>query len=152
MSIERRVYPDGKPRYLVRIDVGDAATGRRQRRTVGTFRTKKDAERAGAEAVTERDRGTLLTPEKTTVGELLDRWLEIEVPRTVRPENATAYEVVIRRHLKPALGHVLVQKLTVEQVESFYAAMHAQGNSSSLIKKCHLRACLRTDPVIARAA
>ncbi len=57
----------------------------------------------------------------------------------MKPENVAGYEIVIRKHLKPALGGVLVQKLTVEQVETFYAAMQAAGKSSSLIKKCHMR-------------
>ena len=59
--------------------------------------------------------------------------------RTVRPENIPAYEIVIRKHIKPALGNVLVRKLTVEHVERFYGDLQARGYSSSLIKKCHMR-------------
>jgi integrase len=97
------------------------------------------AEKAERDALTERDRGTLLHPDRTTVGELLDRYLEVEVPRTVKPENRQEYDVVIRKHLKPALGAVQVRKLKVEQVDRLYADLQAAGKSSSLIKKCHLR-------------
>jgi integrase len=139
MSITRRIAADGKPRYQVRVEVGDPITGRRKRVTVGTFRTKREAEQAEAQATTEQKQGTLLMPDTTAVGQLLDRWLELEVPRTVQPENATNYAYVIRKHLKPALGNIPVQKLRVEHVERLYAQLQSAGYSTSLIKKCHMR-------------
>jgi integrase len=139
MSITKRTGTDGKSRYLVRIESPDPLTGKRRRVTVGTYGTKREAEKAEAQAITERERGTLLQPDTTTVGELLDRYMETEVPRTVRPENRAAYEIVIRRHLKPALGTIKVRRLTVEHVESLYAELQAAGYSSSLIKKVHMR-------------
>lgn len=139
MSITKRKSADGKTKYLVRIESPDPVTGKRRRVTVGTFPTKKIAEKEEAKAITERERGTLLEPDRTTVGELLDKYLTMEVPRTVRPENRNNYEVTVRRHLKPALGAVLVRKLTVERVESFYGDLQARGYSSSLITKCHTR-------------
>ncbi len=140
MAILKRVSKaTNKTSYQVMIDRRDPATGQRKRITIGTYRTRKEAEKAEREAMTERDRGTLLNPDRTTVGELLDRYLEIDVPRTVRLENIVNYEVTIRRHLKPALGAVRVRSLTVEQVERFYASMLGAGYSPSLIHKCHLR-------------
>lgn len=139
MSITKRADANGKARYLVRVESPDPLTGKRRRVTVGTFPTKREAEKAEAKAITERERGTLLNPDTTTVGELLDRYLEVEVPQTVKPENRTEYDVVIRKHLKPTLGAVKVRKLTVEHVERLYADLQAAGYSSSLIKKCHMR-------------
>lgn len=139
MSITKRTDADGRNRYLVRVESTDPVTGKRRRITVGTYRTKREAELEEAKAITQRERGTLLLPDRTTVAELLDRWMEVDVPRTVKPENMVMYEIVIRKHLKPAFGNVLVRKLTVERVESFYAGLGAAGYSSSLIKKCHMR-------------
>lgn len=140
MAILRRVSKStGKASYQVMIDRSDPVSGKRRRVTIGTFRTKREAEKAEAKAITERERGTLLEPDSTTVGELLDHYFQTEVPRTVRPENRAAYEIVIRRHLKPALGNIKVRKLTVEHVERLYADLQAAGYSSSLIKKCHMR-------------
>jgi integrase len=70
---------------------------------------------------------------------LLDKWLEVAVPRTVRPENIVNYRGTVDLHLKPALGSVPVRKLRVEQVESLFASMQADGYSSSTIKNVHLR-------------
>lgn len=139
MSITKRKDKDGKNRWLVRIETPDPVTGARRRTTVGTFATKKEAEREEAKAITKRERGTLLAPDTTTVGELLDKWLEVAVPRSVKPEQVVNYEGTVRLHLKPAFGEVQVRKLRVEHVESLYAEMQQRGLSSSTIKNCHLR-------------
>lgn len=139
MSVSKRKDKDGKNRWLVRVESPDPVTGKRRRVTVGTYRTKREAEREEAKAITERDRGTLLLPDRTTVGELLDKWLAVDVPRTVRPENIVNYETIIRKHLKPAFGNVQVRKLTVERVEGLYADLQTAGYSTSLIRNVHLR-------------
>ncbi len=138
MAIVERLDKDGKRRYQVRIAVRDAS-GKRINQTIDTFGSKREAEKAERDALVERDKGTLLVPDRTTVGELLDRWLEVDVPRTVKPENMVTYEVIVRKHLKPAFGSMPVRNLTVEQIERFYADLQASGYSSSLIKKCHMR-------------
>lgn len=137
--LDRDSKATGKTSYQVLIDRRDPVTGERKRVTIGTFRTKKEAKKAERDALTERDRGTFLAPDRTTVGEMLDHWLEVDVPRTVKPENRVAYESVVRKHLRPAFGSVLVRRLTVEQVERFYADLQGAGYSSSHIKKCHMR-------------
>jgi integrase len=124
---------------LVRIEQPDPVTGARKRVTVGTFATKRQAEKEEAKAITARERGTLLAPDTTTVGELLDRWLEVDVPRSVRPEQIVNYEGIVRLHLKPAFGEVQVRRLTVERVESLYADLQTRGYSTSLIRNVHLR-------------
>lgn len=139
MSVSKRKDKDGKNRWLVRIESPDPVTGARRRVTVGTFPTKREAEREEAKAITQRERGTLLAPDSTTVAELLDRWLEVDVPRTVKPEQIVNYETVVRKHLKPAFGEVQARKLTVERVERLYADLQAAGYSSSLIRNVHLR-------------
>lgn len=139
MSITKRLDKDGKNRWLVRIESPDPATGKRQRVTVGTFATKREAEREAAMAISQRERGTLLNPDRTTIGELLDEFLHVEVPRTVRPENRQPYASIIKNHLLPTLGNVQARKLKVEQVEKLLADMQARGLSSSLITKTRMR-------------
>jgi integrase len=123
----------------VRIWVDDPETGKRKTQIVGTFESKIQAQKEGARAVEQRERGTLLKPNDTSVSQLLDVWMEQELPKTVAPENRENYRIVIERHIKPAIGSIPVQKLTVQAVETFYAHLHAAGYSSSLIRKCHLR-------------
>lgn len=139
MSISRRADRHGKTRYTVRIEVTEALSGDRKRITVGTFGSKREAQIAEAKAIAERDRGTLLAPDSTTVAELLDEWVKVELPRTVRPENRKPYTSVIENHVKPTLGAIQVRKLSVEHVERLIGDMQEAGYSSSLITKARMR-------------
>lgn len=138
MAIVERLDRNGKRRWQVRIATCNA-NGKRQNRTIGTYPTKREAEKAERDALVARDRGTLLRPDTTTVGQLLDEWVKVELPKRVRPENRTVYEIVIRKHLKPTLGEVPVQKLTTQHVETLLAGMQERGLSSSLITKTRMR-------------
>jgi integrase len=61
-----------------------------------------------------------------TVGEWLDRWLELHKgewkPKTYRP-----YSFRVRRWLKPKLGNVKLRDLTGYMVKELLAEMHADG-------------------------
>lgn len=69
------VYRRKSGRYAVMIDLEPTATGLRRRKSIGTYRTRKDAERAERQAIEARDRGIDLSPKTVTVSELLDRYL-----------------------------------------------------------------------------
>lgn len=136
-SIQKRTGATG-PAYRARVEYPpDPITGKRRQRSE-TFRTKREAEKALTRWMAEIDRGTALEPDKTTVGELLDRWLANEAPKTTRATTLVGYEITIRVHLKPALGGILVQKLTVDQVEAFYRELSTR-RASITVKHCHLR-------------
>lgn len=138
-SLEERPRSSGKPHWRVRVWVDDSASGKRKLQTVGIYASKTEAQREGARAVEQRQRGTLLKPTDMTVGGLLDIWLEQEMPKTVRPENQENYRIIVNKHLQPTLGSVRVQRLSVQAIEAFYAALSEAGYSSSLIRKCHQR-------------
>ena len=146
MSITKRTLktPDPvtgrKVAYLVRVEnpTPHPTTGRRRWRS-RQVATSDEAKTLQAEWTTEFKRGTALEPSTTTVGQLLDEWLRVELPRSVRPENRQPYEIVVNRHLKPTLGDVLVRKLTVQHVERLLSGMQDRGLSSSLITKTRMR-------------
>lgn len=138
MAIIKREGKSGV-RYQVRLFVNNPETGKRSQRTFGTFRTVREAQRVEREAITSRDGGTLLTPDKSTIGELLDQWVKVELPKTVRRENRQGYTIVIERYLKPKFGGMQVKALSVEAVETFYADLQEQGKSTSTIRKVHMR-------------
>ena len=138
-SLEERPRASGKPHWRVRVWADDSATGARKLQTVGIYASKTEAQLEGARAVEQRQRGMLLQPSDMTVSELLDLWLKQEMPKTVRPENQEPYRIVVTKHLKPALGAIRVQRLSVQAVETLYGKLVEAGYSTSLIRKCHLR-------------
>jgi integrase len=137
MAIEKRIRQDGKPSYLVRIAAKDPLTDRRQNKTIGTYHTIKAAEKAERDALVAQERGTLVDPSKLTVGELLADWLKGKAA-TISPNSHKDYEIAIRRHLKPALGLVLAQRLTPATVQAQYGAWQDAGMSPRMVHRCHL--------------
>src|SRR5215213_6197149 len=138
-SLEVRPRSSGKPHWRVRIWVDDPSVRKPKLQTVGIYASKTEAQREGARAVEQRQRGALLQPTDMSIGKLLDLWLEQELPKTVRPENQENYHIIVNKHLKPALGSIRVQRLSVQAIEAFYARLSEAGYSSSLIRKCHQR-------------
>jgi len=55
-----------------------------------------------------------------TVGTWLDTWLHDYKKPEVRATTFNNYETLIRRHLKPALGHLLLKDLRPEHLQRFY--------------------------------
>ncbi|MFL6971218.1 MAG: tyrosine-type recombinase/integrase [Xanthobacteraceae bacterium] len=138
MAIEKRIGKDRTPAYRVRIATHDPSTGKRRNVTIGTFARKKDAEAAERDAQTKRERGTLLDPATTTVSELLDAWLATK-RGAISANSLRDYDVIIRKHLKPALGRIRVQAFKADRVQAQYALWRDAGLSPRLIRGCGMR-------------
>lgn len=138
MSVTNRPDAKGRNRWLVRIESSDPVTGKRRRVTVGTYSTKKLAELAEANAITERERGTLLAPDRTTVGELLRDWLQLKKSE-ITSQSFQDYSHVVEKHLVPALGDVRVQRLTAARVQAQYSEWQAGGMGAWTLRGCHMR-------------
>jgi integrase len=137
MAIEKRVRKDGKPAYLVRIAAKDPLTGKRQNKTIGTYRTLKAAEKAERDALVAQERGTLVDPSKITVGKVMAEWLKAKAG-TISPNSHKDYEIAIRRHITPAIGSVIAQQLTPAAVQAQYTAWQDAGMSPRMVHRCHL--------------
>jgi integrase len=48
-----------------------------------------------------------------------------------------AYRTIIHKHLLPGLGHIPLQKLTAQQVQSFYAKKGKEGYSATRVRAVH---------------
>src|SRR5437764_7490717 len=68
----------------------------------------------------------------------LDTWLWKYKKPTLRPLSFTNYEMVIRRHLKPALGHIPLQDLRPEQVQHYYNEQVRHGLEATTIRIHHV--------------
>lgn len=114
----RKLRPDHtktcKAPWAYAIDEGIVA-GKRQRRVV-TARSK--AELLVKVTSLKEKRALGVTPTAQTVGDWLDYWVARVAPDNgVRETTLKGYRSKIRLYLKPALGHVRLQKLTAEHVE-----------------------------------
>lgn len=103
--------------WLLTIEAGRDSSGKRKR-IYRTVRTKKEAMRLKHEMIVELERGTYVEPQKVSVGEYLDFWLESKKPN-LAPRTYESYEMIIRRHLAPALGKAELDKLQPMAIEGY---------------------------------
>src|SRR5687767_1792455 len=80
------IIPRGANHWRVQIDLGrDPITQARIRRRFSVTGSKKAAEEALRTALSKRDHGIDVKPERMTVAEYLDRWLlDYAAPRVAR--------------------------------------------------------------------
>lgn len=67
-------------------------------------------------------------PEKKTVGDALDYWIENRAPQK---RSGSDDESIIRRHLRPAFGRLLLRELSVQHTDA-YLAQHAALNPKTV--------------------
>ena len=80
--IRKITLSDGSLRYRVVVDAGRKLDGSRAQRT-STHRTRREAREWLAAVRADVSRGTYVAPERTTINEHLDTWLEGK--RDIRP-------------------------------------------------------------------
>jgi integrase len=130
-SISKRA--DG--RWMARLTLPDG--------TRKTFyaRTRHEAAHMLSEALRDVQQGLPLLEEKQTLEHFLAHWLEAR-RYNLKPGTWRRYEEVARLHLSPTLGHVLLARLTAQQVEHLLAAKLATDLSPTTV--AHIHTLLRT--------
>ena len=128
-SITRR--PDG--RWMAQVTIGrDPATGKPRRATF-YGKTRQDVADKLTKALRDKQQGTFVAPHKLTLGEWLETWLwEYKAPR-VRPATFAGYEMIVRRHLTPALGHIALQDLRPEHIQHSLNTRFQEGMAPKTI-------------------
>lgn len=119
-----------KGTYQIIIDLGrETVEGKvkRKRITKTVQGNKKAAEKELIRILGELERGTYIEPSKMTLGEYLDYWRETYAKPNLAPSTLDSYCRIIETHLKPALGHVLLQKVLPMQIQAYYSKALESG-------------------------
>jgi integrase len=101
-----------------------------QRFTKTVQGTKSEARKALRKLLHAGDTGTHVEPDKITVAQWIDHWLELGCPgkRQEKPGRRTVerYAQLLRMHVMPALGAYRLQKLTSAQIDGLYTVLAAK--------------------------
>jgi integrase len=127
----RKITTRAGVRYRFVIDMGEHPDGKRDQRCF-TFDRYNDSKSARAKIIADRDRGVLVKPTKTTVGEAIDKWLAGR--RNLRPSTARSY-VDSLALVKKRLGDVELQKLTKGQLDKLVTELLASGRRVGNVKR-----------------
>jgi len=118
----------GPLRHKVTLCFGLDERGKRIRRSE-TFRgTRRAADRYCTDLVARYNRGEHVEPTRTTFGEHLDTWLGY-VGLRLRPSTVYGYRYLVKRYVKPHLGHIRLDRLHPRLLSEFYAQLAEGGRA-----------------------
>ncbi|HEY8598332.1 MAG TPA: site-specific integrase [Thermomicrobiales bacterium] len=122
----------GRALWYIRIELPPSPDGKSRQRTVSGVTRKEVVEKQVA-LLRELHAGTALEPSTLTVGEYLTRWVE----EVVRPSRAVrtyeGRESMIRLHLIPHLGGVLLAKLQPAHISAMLAAIQRDKSAKTAL-------------------
>src|SRR5215207_1995380 len=113
------VGPDGKRRYV-------------------SGKTKEEARRNLRRAKGDAERGLVSDGGNVALSEYLERWLNESVRGSVKPVTHQSYEMLVGKHVVPALGNVKLSNLTPAHVQGFYRSKLDAGLSPRTVQYIHV--------------
>ncbi len=112
----------GKSSWRIKYEIGrDPVTGKRQTRYITVRGTRKDAQRELTRVQHEIDTGAHVDATKESVGEYLERWLRDYAKVNVAPKTFERYSEIVTKHLKPALGAIVLKDLKPLHIQGYYS-------------------------------
>jgi integrase len=99
-------------------------------------KTRKEVQEKLKIALREQQQGTLITTPQQTVEQFLTQWLESH-RLAVRIRTYERYEQFVRLHLIPSLGHIKLDKLTVQHVKNLYVTLEKKQLSTTTLNTLH---------------
>lgn len=107
----------------------DPITGKRNRRYRTVEGTKKEAERAMHEFITELEKGYYVANSNISITEWVQTWLEVYIIPNVSPTTLSRYQGMIKRYIDPIIGHLPVQQLNTLAVQSWVNGLKISPSS-----------------------
>ena len=108
------------------------------RRIAAYAKTKEGARQKLRAMQRKQDQGLPLVTSTMPLRDYLEQWLA-SIRNRVRPSTYDRYEVIVRVHILPELGHIKLGKLSPDDINKAWEAMRSKGKSASTIRHCHLR-------------
>lgn len=99
--------------------------------------TRKEVQEKLRVAINEQKQGFLAVGPRQTLKQYLDYWLEEAHRSAIKDATYVKYRSFLDLHILPALGHIQLQKLAPEQVQSLYTSKQKDGLSAKSIRFIH---------------
>ncbi|MGF6951921.1 integrase [Neobacillus sp. B4I6] len=109
------------------IDIGrDPATGKRTQKTKSGFKTKKAAQEACAELITELSKGVFVDSKDLLLKDLVEEWLDLSKVR-VRDTTFKNYFRAANTRIIPALGQMKVKEINHSTIQKYINELIEEG-------------------------
>lgn len=129
----------GKESFELKFEIApDPATGKRRMRYVTVKTTsKREAQKELARLVAEYEAGESVDPSRVTVSEFLDRWERDWAKLNTSAKTFERYSELLRKHVRPRIGSIAIQKLKAINLTELYAALARAGLAARTIGHVH---------------
>jgi integrase len=131
--------------YVVDLGPGLDAHGqwreRRQKRERRKFERERDASDALGKVVSEIKEGAHSDVRKLTVGQYVNEWLVNN--RKIRRTTRKTYEAIVRRHIEPTIGRILLTDLRANHIDSMLTRIRSREPAISATTAKRVFALLR---------
>jgi integrase len=125
--VKGHIRERGTGNWYAVIDTRDPATGKRKRKWHSLeAKGKREAQIECATLISSIKAGTYLEPDKTTLTQFLERWLE-NTKASVAPRTHERYAEIARKNIAPLIGAVILSKLKPAQIAEAYGKALSQG-------------------------
>lgn len=122
---EGTIYKKGTT-FVGAISLGYRADGKRDRRYVFAD-TEDEARRLLDQLILDYNNGLLPEePSRQTLADLMQSWLELRKPY-LEPTTYSGYEILVRRHIAPYIGHHQVSKLKPLHIQNLLLVWEQSG-------------------------
>lgn len=125
-----KTYTRWEARYTVGRDPG---TGKQIQKSIYGKTQKEVREKLQAVQV-DITKGTYIEPERMTLADWLDTWLNDYVEGAVKPFTLASYKTQCENHIKPNLGAIRLTALNTSQIQKFYNGLkttQSKGNGKN---------------------
>jgi Phage integrase, N-terminal SAM-like domain len=131
IAMKGHVRERGKGNWYAVLDVRDPATGKRRRKWHSLQgKGKREAQIECADLISRLAHGAYLEPDKTTLAEFLDRWLE-HTKANVAPRTHERYAEIAKKNIAPLLGNAILAKLKPAQLSEAYATRYRKVGATA---------------------
>jgi len=117
--------------WEARLTAGFTHEGK-QKQISKYFKSREDAKNWLAKAVHEQATGRFVDPDKITLGQWLTRWLNDYKKPNRKQTTYENYETMVRCHIKPAIGHIPIQKLQAGDLQQLYNKLRPKQNCNTM--------------------
>lgn len=129
---EGSIHQRGDGRWCALVDLG-IINGKRKRKYIYGDTRKEVAEKLKV-ALRDQQLGLVTVHENQTVTQFLTAWLEQSVKPTNKPSTYQSYRDIIKRHIEPAIGHIVLSKLTPQHIQALLATLQEKKLSPRTVQ------------------
>ena len=138
MSRRGQITDRGENRWLVRAFLGrDPKTGTRRYHNKTIYGTKREASQYLTKVLRDLDTGLYVEQSQVTLGDFLDKWLDVVAKPRVSERTLADYRENLSRYVRPTLEERRLQDLRPFEIQTLYAGMLERGLSPRTVRATH---------------